>query len=140
MRLSAWERALIEESRAARLATIGPRGLPALVPVCYAFIEDRFVIPIDEKPKSGRPLARLQNIDRDPRVSLLMDRYDDDWTQLAWLRIEGTAAAIDGSAWPAAIVALRGRYPQYAGMALETRPLIVITPTRSRSWRWPSRR
>jgi len=131
-----WQLELIESCRSATLATINRTGTPSLVPVCYAYLDGRFVIAIDEKPKSGRPLARLRNIAADPRVTLLIDRYDDDWAKLAWLRVEGGAVAIDAMAWPGAVGALRTRYTQYRDMALERRPIMVITPQRHVAWRW----
>jgi PPOX class probable F420-dependent enzyme len=136
MQLEPWQRDLITGCRVARFATTPAQGAPALLPVCYAFLEERFFIPIDEKPKSGRPLARLRNIDRDPAVSLLIDRYDDDWSQLAWLRVEGIAVAVDGGSFPHALAALRSRYYQYREMDLESRELIVIAPLRFTAWRW----
>jgi PPOX class probable F420-dependent enzyme len=132
-----WELELIGRSRRAALATIGAAGRPNLVPVCFAFAAGRFAVPIDEKPKSGRPLARLRNIDRDPRVSLLFDHYDDDWRQLAWLRVEGVASLeSEGGPFRRELDELRRRYAQYREMALESRPLILIEPTRAVSWRW----
>jgi PPOX class probable F420-dependent enzyme len=133
----AWEEALMLECRSATLATVARDGTPNTVPVCFAYFEDAIAIAIDEKPKEGTRLARLRNIERDPRVSLLIDRYDDDWSQLAWVRIEGTADICDrGDKWPAALQALRGRYWQYGDMALEELPVIRIAPRRVVSWRW----
>ena len=132
-----WESDLLEELRVARLATVTPAGAPHLVAVCYAFIDKRFVIAIDEKPKSGRQLARIRNIEHERRVSLLFDRYHDDWTKLAWVRIDGEASILnEGDQWPEALTALRARYPQYESMALETLPLITIEPRALTSWRW----
>ena len=132
-----WEMDLVEELRVARLATVTPAGAPHLVAVCYAVIDKRFVIAIDEKPKSGRQLARLRNIEHERRVSLLFDRYDEEWTNLAWVRIDGEASVLnDGNEWPEALAALRTRYPQYESMALETLPLITIEPRALTSWRW----
>ena len=132
-----WQRVLIEDLRVARLATIAISGYPALVPVCYALVEEELVIAIDEKPKATTNLTRLRNIERDARVSLLFDRYDDDWTKLAWVRVEGAAAVLArGSERPRALQALRERYPQYRAMDLESRPLIVVQPRRVVGWRW----
>jgi PPOX class probable F420-dependent enzyme len=78
----------------------------------------------------------LRNIERDPRVTLLFDRYDDDWAQLAWVRIDGTAEVLErGDEYPAALAALRARYPQHEGMALEELPLIVVLPDHVVGWR-----
>ncbi len=121
----------------ARLGTIGAGGAPHLVPVCYAYLEGRFVVAVDEKPKRGGNLARVRNIERDGRVTLLFDRYEDDWTRLAWVRVEGVAQVLAaGSEWPEAVEALRARYPQYRGMSLESLPVIAISPKRVTGWRW----
>jgi PPOX class probable F420-dependent enzyme len=99
--------------------------------------EGKVVIAIDEKPKHGTELARLRNIHRDPRVSLLVDDYSDDWEQLAWVRLDGTAAIVPrADELPGALAELRKRYPQYRQMNLEARPMIVISPARVVEWRW----
>lgn len=133
------EAALLAECRSAVLGTIAPDGRPRLVPVCYALDGPAAIIAVDEKPKRPGELARVRDIRRDPRVTLLVDRYADDWQHLAWLRIEGEALVLArGDERPAALAALRARYPQYHAMALEDLPLIVITPRRIVSWRWES--
>lgn len=132
-----WHRDLLGDCRVARLGTIAPDGPPRLVPVCYALVEDAIVIAIDEKPKSTTDLARVRDIRRDPRVTLIVDRYDDeDWSRLAWVRVDATAEVLaTGSEWPEGLTALRARYPQYATMALESLPLLRLTPTRVAAWR-----
>lgn len=136
--LPPWARELLDETPVARLATIAPNGRARLVPVCYAIDGDgRIAIAIDEKPKRTGELARVRDIVREPRVTLLVDHYDDDWTRLAWVRVEGTATVLErGDAWPSALAALRHRYAQYATMALEERPVIAITIERALAWRW----
>jgi len=120
-----------------RLGTIASDGRPRLVPACYAVAGPAVVIAVDEKPKRGGRLARLRDIARDPRVTLLVDRYEDDWTRLAWVRIEGRASVLErGDEHPAALEALRARYPQYREMRLEALPLITVTPERVVGWRW----
>ncbi len=135
-----WQLELVAECRVARLGTIAADGRPRLVPVCYAVVGGAVVIAVDEKPKRGGRLARLRDIARDPRVTMLVDRYEDDWTRLAWVRIEGRAAVQErGEEHPAALEALRARYPQYREMRIEKLPLIVITPERVVGWRWGAR-
>ena len=131
-----WQLELLGECRVARLGTISSSGAPHLVPVCFALVEGRIAIAIDEKPKRSVELARLANIRRDSRVTLLVDRYEDDWTQLAWVRVYGKADIIArGAQWAGALSVLRDRYPQYEAMTLETRPLIRIEPVSVTGWR-----
>ena len=130
-----WQLELIASARIAHLATIAADGRPAVLPVCFVLHHERFFSAIDEKPKRGTPLARLRNIARDRRVTLLVDRYEEDWRRLCWLRIDGVAAVLPrGEIEPSALDALRHKYSQYATMALESLPLIAITPERVSSW------
>jgi PPOX class probable F420-dependent enzyme len=134
--LEEWQWALLDECRVARLATIAKDGRPHLVPVVYAVVDEGIAIAIDEKPKSTTRLARVRNIERDPRVTLLVDRYTEDWSQLAWLRLDGVAEALErGEEYPEALASLRERYPQHHEMALEETPLIIVIPERVVGWR-----
>jgi len=138
------ERALLAEARRATLATVAPDGMPRLVPICYAVHPEDAVlhVAIDDKPKrSSDPhrLARVRDIAADPRVSVLVDRWDETWSRLAWLRCEGLASLLepgadDGDERTAAIAALRARYPAYAGHHLEAALLLRIEITRTSSW------
>jgi PPOX class probable F420-dependent enzyme len=102
---------LLEQARVGRLATLDPRGRPTLVPIVYALIGDELWSPIDGKPKRGGELARLRNIRRDPRVSVLVDRWDEDWRELWWIHVRGRAR-VEGLD-PGALAALIAKYPQY---------------------------
>jgi PPOX class probable F420-dependent enzyme len=135
------DRALLTDARRAVLATIAPDGRARLVPVCYVVDADRELLysPLDEKPKRSQDplaLARVRDIDRDPRVTLLVDRWDEDWTRLAWLRLDGRAALFRASdpGHTNVIAALRGRYPQYERQRLEERPMIEIAVERVARW------
>ena len=141
--LTAVQRAFVESVRRAVLATIAPDGHARLVPICFSLDEDRAVLwtPIDDKPKRAAAplaLARVRDLRADPRVTVLFDRWDEDWTRLAWMRVEGTAVVLEAEARAAeratAIAALRTRYPQYAGHRLESRPLIRISIDRVTDW------
>ena len=133
--LSERERTFLTAPRTATLATISPDGRPRLVPICFVVIDDVVWSPLDEKPKrvsDVRDLARVRDIERDSRVTLLVDRWSEDWSGLAWLRIEGRAALVDGD--PAVIAGLRAKYPQYVDHDLESRPMIAVTIERATSW------
>src|SRR5690625_4498503 len=75
----------------ARLATVAPGGAPHLVPIVFALDNDVIYTGVDAKRKTTQRLRRLANIESDPRVSLLVDHYADDWTQLWWVRADGVA-------------------------------------------------
>jgi PPOX class probable F420-dependent enzyme len=138
-RLPDWAEELLESARVARLATAGRSGLPLVVPVCFARIAGAVFIPVDEKPKRPGELARVRNLRRDPRATLLIDHYDEDWTQLAWVRLEcGASVQETGAENPAALAALRKRYPQYRAMNLEALPLLRFNVERAVCWRWQS--
>jgi len=129
------ERALLVATRRATLATIAPDGASRLVPVCFVVIDDVVWSPLDEKPKAVddvRSLARVRDIRERPTVALLVDRWSEDWSQLAWLRLAGRAALVDSE--PASVAALRAKYPQYADHDLESRPMIRIEIAGVRSW------
>src|SRR3989475_13320308 len=86
----------LEDARVARLATFDASLGPHIVPVCFAYDGKVFYTAIDQKPKRVAPerLTRLQNIRAVPRVALLIDKYDEDWTQLSHILIRGNANLI----------------------------------------------
>jgi PPOX class probable F420-dependent enzyme len=135
------DRTLLTAARRAVLATIAPDGRARLIPVCYVVDPDRPILysPLDEKPKRSQDplaLARVRDVVRDPRVTLLVDRWDEDWTRLAWLRLDGRAALL-GPGDPGhtdVVAALRVRYPQYERQGLEDRPMIEIAVERVARW------
>ncbi|GAB2723567.1 TIGR03668 family PPOX class F420-dependent oxidoreductase [Nocardia thraciensis] len=103
-------------ARVARLATVSESGQPHLVPVTFATAPDlsEVVIAVDHKPKTTTNLRRLRNIAADDRVSVLTDAYDEDWTRLWWVRLDGTARILTTDSARAEPVAwLTAKYPQY---------------------------
>jgi PPOX class probable F420-dependent enzyme len=141
--LSPDERSFLEAARRAVLATIAPDGRPRPVPICFVLDPERPVLytPLDEKPKSvadSMQLARVRDVLADPRVSVLADRWDEDWSRLAWFRCEGVASLVEAEASAAdrtaVIAALREKYSQYAAHDLEARPIIRVTIERATSW------
>ena len=132
------EAAFVAGQRVARLATSDASGRPHVVPVCYAWDGARFVTPLDEKPKRvpDAALRRVRNIEARHEAALVIDHYEDDWARLGYVLAEGSADMLPpGAPDHAELVALlRARYPQYQAMALEIRPLLVLTPQRITSW------
>ena len=141
--LDARELAFLVAARRAILATIDPGGRPRPVPIC--FIVDaadpthvRVLTPLDDKPKATddkRTLARVRDIRARPEVSVLVDRWDEDWSRLGWLRLNGRANLLEpADVPPDAVERLRSKYPQYATHALESSPMIAIDIERATSW------
>jgi PPOX class probable F420-dependent enzyme len=131
---------ILKKARVARLATLDDKHRPHMVPICFAYDGKVFYTAVDQKPKRVTPerLARLRNIRAVPRVALLIDEYDEDWTQLWYILIHGKAKLIPKSAHAEharAIRKLRAKYRQYAqGMLADDAPIIRITPKRTTSW------
>ena len=136
MELSAAARAFCERSRVARLATADANGVPHLVPVCYAIVDDSLYITIDEKPKrTDIPLKRLRNIQANPEVAVTVDRWDEDWRRLAWVMLRGCAEILtDGAEHGRAQDRLRARYPQYRDMDIARLPVIALRIARATAW------
>ena len=136
--LSEAEAAFVNAQRVARLATADEKGHPYIVPICYAFDGTRFYTPLDEKPKrvNESKLRRVRNIEARHEASLLIDRYDDDWSRLGYVLVHGRAELLQpGDALHAdALVLLRQRYVQYRTMELETHAVIVITLDKVTTW------
>lgn len=116
------------------LATISRDGAPRLVPVTFANEGDRLFIAVDHKPKTTRRLARLGDIRNDPRVSLLAQHYEDEWSRLWWVRATGTAVVRDDEQAIAAAGKLLGaKYPHYREHA-PAGPVIDVAVASWGSW------
>lgn len=140
LELPAWAAALLRESRVARLGTADAAGQPLVVPVCYVFDGRRCFSAIDAKPKRVPPrsLRRVRNIEANPRVSLLVDRYDEEWSRLAWVIVEGRADIVTvGAERAAAVDLLKEKYAQYRAMGLDPETVVIVrlTPGRLLFWR-----
>jgi PPOX class probable F420-dependent enzyme len=113
---SAQARARFAAARVARLATADATGRPHLVPVVFAVDGDRVYTVVDAKPKRTTSLRRLANVAVNPRVTLLVDHYDDaDWSALWWVRADGHGRVLDPDVDEEArraVELLGARYPQ----------------------------
>jgi PPOX class probable F420-dependent enzyme len=129
-------RALFASARVARLATVNADGAPHLVPITFALEGDAVVTAVDRKPKRTTRLRRLANIEANPRVSVLADHYEDDWSKLWWVRGDGVARVVEpGEAAHTRVVRLlEERYAQYRGWAPDGR-VIEIRISRWSGWR-----
>jgi len=128
--------AVAARSPVARLATIAASGEVDLVPITFVLAGSVIVSAIDHKPKQTRQLRRLDNIVREPRVTVLIDHYDDhDWGSLWWVRLRGLAVVVDeGPRFESAIAQLMAKYPQHYVRVPPRGPVIRIEVTDVRTW------
>lgn len=127
-------RGRIAASPVGRLATVRPDGAPHIVPVVFALAGDTIYTAVDAKPKRSPHLQRLANLRREPRCSVLVDHYEDDWSALWWVRADGVGVVIDDP--PAdhpGLVALADRHPQYRAI-LPIGPVIAVSVQRWSGW------
>jgi PPOX class probable F420-dependent enzyme len=133
-------REFLRLARLGHLATSTRDGTPHNIPVCFWFDDaGHFYFVIDEKPKrlSGTGLKRMRNIAQNPRVALVIDHYEEDWSCLAYVLIQGEAQVVDDpTEYILALRNLRDKYPQYRAMMLsvERNPMVRIDTGRVHSW------
>jgi len=119
------------DARVARLATVGPDGRPHVVPICFALDGDTLYTAVDEKPKSTRRLRRLANIEANSRVEVVVDRWDEDWSKLWWVRLAGEARIVEQD--ERGLELLLAKYRQYRDRP-PAGPFIVVTIQRRSVW------
>jgi PPOX class probable F420-dependent enzyme len=123
-------------ARVASLATTRPSGAPHVVPVTFAVVDEVIYTMVDDKPKTTAALQRLDNIAANPSVSLLVDNYEEDWTALWWVRVDGHATvSTEDTDLAIALSCLQDKYSQYRDQP-PLGPAIRIEITGVRSWAW----
>ena len=118
-----------EAARVARLATVSADGIPRIVPIVFAVAGDRLITAVDHKPKTTTRLRRLADITENPAVSVLVDAYDDDWSQLWWARADGVASVHEAYD----VAPLVARYDDYR-VQPPRGPVIAVDVTRWSGW------
>jgi PPOX class probable F420-dependent enzyme len=127
-------REMFASSQVAQLATVNADGIPHLVPIVFAVSHDVVYTAVDAKRKSSQRLRRMANIEANPAVSLIVDHYDEDWSQLWWVRADGLAQIhYRGEEMATGYFELRRKYVQYQRIALDG-PVIAVTVHRWSGW------
>jgi len=122
---------MLATARVGRLAFLDDQDRPRVLPVTYAIAEGAVWSAIDQKPKRAEEPARVRRLRRRPQAALLVDRYDDDWSSLAWLELRG---AVSVEPIGSALDALVEKYPQYVEQRPQG-PLLRLAPERFACWR-----
>ena len=127
------QRDLLVGARRGVLSTIGADGWPHSVPVVFVIVGTDLVSPIDDKPKAGGDLVRLRNIAANPVATLLVDRWDEDWTRLGWVMVRGRARL---EMTNPVTDELKRSYPQYTDDITPGERSLVLVPERITWWSW----
>ena len=134
--------AIIRRARIARFATANSKAKPHVVPVVFAFDKEKYYIPIDGKTKTAKPekLKRIENIEVNPAVALLIDEYNEDWKKLFFVMAAiigkkngGDEGDDDDKLLKLAHKLLYAKYPQYQHVDIG-RLGIVIYPQKMIFW------
>ena len=134
--LPPWALELVTEAPVGHLGLIDDDGRPRVLPVTFALVDGELWSAVDDKPKCrpGSELARVRWLRTRPASVLTVDRYDDDWSRLAWVQILGATTVVDAAGQDHVVDALAARYPVYR----EQRPggpLLRLSPERALCWR-----
>ena len=136
--LSSAARDLLATARVAHLATSDQYARPHVVPIVFVWHEPILYTPLDRKPKRDddwHALRRVRNIETNGRVAVVVDRYSEEWTKLAWVMLEGVATILeDGEERESAAVLLRAKYAQYDALPLEGRPIVRVQVEKTAEW------
>ena len=136
--LSAAARELLTAARVAHLATSDQYARPHVVPIVFVWRESVLYTPLDRKPKRDddwHALRRVRNIETNGRVAIVVDRYGEDWSRLAWVLLEGVATILEsGDERDAAAKLLREKYAQYESLSLEGRPVVRVEIEHGTEW------
>jgi PPOX class probable F420-dependent enzyme len=133
-RIPAWAGELLQGARVARLGLLDEDDRPRVLPITYALADRALYSAIDQKPKRSAEPARLRFLARRPEVALTIDRYDDDWSELAWVQLLGRIEIVPVGAEPDAMEALAVKYAAYRAEP-PPGPLLKLTVERTVCWR-----
>lgn len=124
-----WARERFSRARVAHLATVAANGAPRVVPIVFAVTGGVLVTAVDHKPKSTTRLRRLDDIQANPTVSVLVDEYAEDWDQLWWARADGVATVHESYD----LGSLVAKYVDYREQPPRG-PVIAVEVTRWSGW------
>ena len=132
MRLTKKVAKLIGSERVCRVATAGAQGQPHLVPVVHVLAGDKIYFG------SGDDGRKVKNVRENPHITVTIDLYSEDWSQLRGVMVQGTARLIErGPRFKQARSRLYEKYPQYAreaALSPSDSVIVEVTPTHVFTW------
>ena len=131
-RLSPKAAKLIAHERVCRVATAGADGRPHLAPVCQVLAGQKIYFG---SSNTGR---KVKNLRANPRLSLTVDIYSEDWRHIKGVTVQGKARLIArGPEFARARARLYAKYLQYrsdAALSPSDSLIVEVTPTRVYAW------
>ena len=132
MRLKRAVAKLIAWERVCRVGTVSGSGMPHVVPVCHVLVDGKIYFG------SGHDGRKVLNVAANPRVTVTVDLYSDDWANLKGVMVQGMARLIrPGPRFRRIRSLLYKKYPQYpaeAALGDDDSVIIEVTPLRVFSW------
>jgi PPOX class probable F420-dependent enzyme len=128
-----WALDLVAGSPVGRLGLLDDTGRPRVLPVTFALVGELLYSAIDRKPKRVAEPARVRYLRRRPDCALTVDRYSDDWAELAWVQALGRVDVIEAASAPDALAALTAKYAPYRSEP-PPGPLLRLRPDRFLFW------
>jgi PPOX class probable F420-dependent enzyme len=134
--LPGWALGLLETERVAHLGMLDDDDAPRVQPVTFALAEGRVWSAVDAKPKrvGGGELARVRFLRRRPAAALTVDRYNEEWSELAWVQVLGQVEILEAEEGGDGLDALVAKYAPYA-QSPPPGPLLALEPRRCLCWR-----
>ena len=131
MRLNKRLTKVVALERVCRVATTGRSRVPHVVPVCHILKDGKIYFGSDGDAK------KVQNLRQNPRAAVTVDVYDEDWSSLRGVTIQGDAALIgNGTRFKRLRNAIYEKFPQYPQESALTKGSVIveITPRHVFSW------
>lgn len=104
-----------------RIGTVRADGEPHVIPVCPVFDGDQTVF-IDIGRRSTTALA----LQREPRITVLIDDYSDDWTKLRKVILRCSASEVRGHERKKAWELIRTKFPQHTAVGWKPRLTMAL--------------
>jgi nitroimidazol reductase NimA-like FMN-containing flavoprotein (pyridoxamine 5'-phosphate oxidase superfamily) len=132
MRLKRSLAKLIEWERICRVSTVGKAGVPHLVPVCHVLVDGKIYFASEKGAK------KVKNLRENPHVTVTVDLYSDEWSNLKGVMVQGDATIIEASPRFRKIrKRLYEKYPQYPDVsAIGERDSVVVEVTPAHAFSW----
>jgi PPOX class probable F420-dependent enzyme len=134
--LPPWARDILDSEPLAHLGLLDDHGGPRVLPVTFTVVDSEIWSAVDDKPKrvAGEELARVRWLRARPQSALTVDRYSEDWSELAWVQLIGTTTVVEVAGHEQVLEALATRYAPYRER-LPRGPLLRLAPERCLFWR-----